>query len=236
MREIVRFTKAEAQPQVAAVLEAQSLPEEDALAPRLRRLIDEAMATYASLIEPRAALEDVTAEVFAEVLAPLRIADEDLAVGRVYPRAERLALFVATLGEALPERIRKLFSEDALAEGYMLDSVASAGADLLSTLLAARLEARLAAEGKGGIRALPYSPGYCGWPTAGQEPLFAALRPREIGVTLNASCLMIPIKTVSGVLVAGAGEVHRFRPDFPFCDDCQTRECGRRLASVLKPH
>jgi len=236
MREIVTFTKAEAQPLLGAVLEAQGLPEEDALAPRLRRLIDEAMASYTALIEPRAALQDVTADAFAAVLAPLGVSEDDLAVGRVYPRADALALFVATLGEALPERIRKLFSEDSLAEGYMLDSVASAGADLLSDRLAGRFEARLTAEGKADARVLPYSPGYCGWPTTGQRPLFAALKPREIGVTLNASCLMTPIKSVSGVLVAGVGEVHRFRPDFPFCDDCQTRECGRRLASVLKPH
>jgi len=236
MREIVSFTKAEAQPRLSAVLEAQGLPEADALAPRLRRLIDEAMATYAALIEPRAALEDVTADAFAAVLAPLGVSEGDLALGRVYPRAEALALFVATLGEALPERIRRLFAEDSLAEGYMLDSVASVGADLLSDRLAERFEARLAAEGKVGTRALPYSPGYCGWPTAGQRPLFAALQPGEIGVTLNASCLMTPIKSVSGLLVAGARELHRFRPDFPFCDDCQTRECSRRLASVLKPH
>ena len=236
MREIVTFTKAEAQPPLDAVLEAQGLPEEDALAPRLRRLIDEAMASYTALIEPKAALQDVTADAFAAVLAPLGVPQDDLAVGRVYPRADALALFVATLGEALPDRIRKLFSEDSLAEGYMLDSVASAGADLLSDRLAGRFEARLTAEGKVGARVLPYSPGYCGWPTTGQKPLFAALQPKEIGVTLNASCLMTPIKSVSGVLVAGVGEVHRFRPDFPFCDDCQTRECGRRLASILKPH
>jgi hypothetical protein len=45
---------------------------------------------------------------------------------------------------------------------------------------------------------------------------------------------MSPIKTVSGVLVAGPGTAHKFRPDFPFCDDCRTHECGRRMASVLK--
>ena len=52
-------------------------------------------------------------------------------------------------------------------------------------------------------------------------------------MTLNDSCLMSPIKTVSGVLVAGPGDAHRFRPDFPFCHDCRTHECGRRMASVL---
>ena len=234
MREIVRFAKPEAVPDAAEVLAAQGLPEEDALAPRLRRLLDEAMHACAALVEPRAVCEELPAERFAAVLAPLGVPGDDLVVGRVYPRAEGLALFVATLGEALPARIRQLFDEDALAEAWMLDAVASAGADLLADRLAERYRQTLVARGLGDARVLPYSPGYCGWPTRGQRPLFDALRPEEIGVTLNDSCLMSPIKTVSGVLVAGPGEAHKFRPDFPFCDDCRTHECGRRMASVLR--
>ena len=234
MREVVRFSKQEAVPEVCEVLAAQGLPEGDALAPRLHRLLDEAMRTAAALVEPRAVCEELSGERFASVLAPLAIPGDDLVVGRVYPRAEALALFVATLGKALPARIRQLFAEDALAEGWMLDAVASAGADLLADRLAERYRQALVARGMNGARVLPYSPGYCGWPTRGQRPLFDALRPEEIGVTLNDSCLMSPIKTVSGVLVAGPGEAHKFRPDFPFCADCQTHECGRRMASVLR--
>ena len=53
MREIVRFAKAEALPTLEEVLGAEDLPAEDALAPRLRRLVDEALATYVALVEPR---------------------------------------------------------------------------------------------------------------------------------------------------------------------------------------
>lgn len=234
MRQVVRFSKAEAVPEAREVLAAQGLPEEDALAPRLRRLLDEATRTAAALVEPRAVCEELPADRFAAVLAPLGLPADGLVVGQVYPRAQALALFVATLGEALPARIRQLFDDEALAEAWMLDAVASAGADLLAGRLAGRYRQSLAARGMDGVQVLPYSPGYCGWPTRGQRPLFDALRPEEIGVTLNDSCLMSPIKTVSGVLVAGPGEAHRFRPDFPFCADCQTHECGPRMASVLK--
>ena len=132
VREIVRFSKQEAVPEAREVLAAQGLPEGDALAPRLHRLLDEAMSAAVALVEPRAVCEEVSAERFGSVLAPLGIPGDDLVVGRVYPRAGGLALFVATLGEALPARIRQLFDEDALAEAWMLDAVASAGADLLA--------------------------------------------------------------------------------------------------------
>jgi hypothetical protein len=234
VREVVRFAKGDALPEVPAVLSAQDLPEEDALAPRLRGLLDEAMSAAAALAEPRAVCEELSAERFEAVLAPLGVPRDGLVVGRVYPRAQSLALFVATLGEPLTARIRQLFDEDALAQAWMLDAVASSGADVLADRLAERHRQALVARGLEGAHVLPYSPGYCGWPTRGQGPLFEALRPEEIGVTLNDSCLMSPLKTVSGVLVAGPAEAHRFRPDFPFCDDCRTRECGRRMASVLR--
>jgi Vitamin B12 dependent methionine synthase, activation domain len=232
-RRVVRFTAPEALPAPREVLESQDLPVEDALAPRLRALLDGAMTVYADLVEPRAVCEELSRERFAEVLAPLGIPEAELVVGQVHRGAEALALFVATLGEAVSARIERLFREDALAEAWMLDAVASAGADLLAERLADRFRETLAERGSRDARVLPYSPGYCGWPTRGQRPLFDALRPEEIGVSLNDSCLMSPLKSVSGVLVAGTGETHRFRPDFPFCAECRTRECGRRMARAL---
>jgi hypothetical protein len=234
MREIVHFGPEEARPEPGEVLEDQSLPEGDALAPRLRALLDEAMGTYAALAEPLAVWEDVSPERFARVAGAFERPGEDMVIAHVYPRAEALRLYVATVGEPIGTRIRELFREQELPEAWMLDAVASTAADRLADRLARRLEDALAREGRPEARVLPYSPGYCGWPTRGQAPLFAALRPAEIGVTLNDSCLMSPLKSVSGVLVAGLPDVHRIRPDFPFCHECRTRECGPRMASVLR--
>jgi hypothetical protein len=83
-------------------------------------------------------------------------------------------------------------------------------------------------------RALAYSPGYCGWHVTGQRKLFKYLRPEEIGITLNASCLMQPLKSVSGVLVVGPGHVHKFQPTYSFCETCREKQCRERIATVLK--
>jgi hypothetical protein len=234
-RQVVRFTVEEALPSRREVLEAQGLPGEDRLTPRLRALLEGAIEACAELVEPRAVAEEVSPTRFAAVLAPLEVPERDLAIGKVYPRARALALFVATLGEPVGARIARLFAENALAEAWMLDAVASAGADRLADRLAERFRQTLAGQRIADARVLPYSPGYCGWPTRGQRPLFAALRPEEIAVTLNDSCLMTPLKSVSGVLVAGTAETHRFHPEFPCCAECSSRECDRRMASVIDP-
>ncbi len=112
----------------------------------------------------------------------------------------------------------------------MLDAVASAAAERLVE----RLEHRFATAATGGPRpaVLAYSPGYCGWHVSGQRALFGALDPAEIGITLNESCLMQPLKSVSGVLVAGRAEIHDFDDDFPCCSLCSTRECRNRIDRI----
>ena len=59
---------------------------------------------------------------------------------------------------------------------------------------------------------LRYSPGYCGWHVSGQINLFNTLTPEKIGITLGESCLMNPLKSVSGVLVAGPPNIHISTP------------------------
>jgi hypothetical protein len=117
----------------------------------------------------------------------------------------------------------------------MLDSVASAAADRLTALLGSLYPALNGGASANGTRVLAYSPGYCGWHVSGQRALFAFLDPGEIGVTLNASCLMEPLKSVSGVLVAGPARIHRFAPAFPFCPECREKPCHERIASLSRP-
>jgi hypothetical protein len=232
MTRVLRFPLDEARPARDDVLAAQGLPAREGLAPRLRALLDDALALFDDLAEPRAVTTPIGEEDFARVIDGLALPPEQTVVGIVFPRARHHSLFVATLGEPVCRRIATLFAGNDLALGWMLDAVCSAAADRLSLRLAARFEEECGRDD--GVRALPYSPGYCGWTVRGQRRLFAATDPSAIGVTLNDSCLMSPIKSVSGVLLAGPKEIHRFRPDFPFCDECRNRTCGWRMATVLR--
>lgn len=233
MRELARFG-AETVPRRPDFLRSQGLPEE--LSSRVSARVDAALALYAELAEPRAVLEEVSAEEFARIYRGEGRNARETPLDGIYPRAEGLALFAATVGEPVSARISALFEQTELATGFLLNAVASNAADTLAALAGRRFLGWLAGEGRASrpTRVLAYSPGYCGWHLSGQGALFARLRPEEIGITLNRSYLMQPLKSVSGVLVAGPAEMHAFGPDFPFCEECNTRSCEPRIAAVLE--
>jgi hypothetical protein len=229
MRERVVFSIAESMPPRGDVLDRMGMASPAVVSTRTDALIASATEEFERLAEPRGLVDDVTAEEFAVVYAGEGRNSHDTPLQHVYPRADSLALFVATLGERVSARITELFAADDMARGFVLDAVASVSADLLTDRLAGRYRGRVS---RGGTAVLGYSPGYCGWHISGQRTLFERLGPDEIGISLNDSCLMQPLKSVSGVLVAGAGAIHRFRPEFSFCGECTTRQCLPRMRSV----
>lgn len=229
MRARVVFSIAEAMPTRDDVLERMGIASPSDLSARTGALLESAADDFARLAEPRGLAEDVSAGEFAVIYAGEGLNSQDTPLPQIWPRADSLALFAATLGEPVSARIAELFAADDMAGGFVLDAVASVAADLLTDRLAGRYRERLPAEA---AAVLGYSPGYCGWHISGQRALFARLGPHEIGISLNDSCLMRPLKSVSGVLVAGAAAIHRFRPEFSCCAECATRQCVGRMRSV----
>jgi Vitamin B12 dependent methionine synthase, activation domain len=228
------WTAAHTVPARPAVLALQGIAANDNITARIDGLLQRAIDMYCEVAEPRAIVADVTADEFERVYQGEGCNAPETPVAAIYQRADRLALMVATVGPRVPDAIRDLFRRQDLALACMLDSVASAAADSLAdTTGRAYRFGSLAPDSS--VRVLAYSPGYCGWHVSGQRALFAWLRPEEIGVTLNASCLMQPLKSVSGVLVAGGRDIHRFHPTYPFCEPCGDKPCRDRMASVVKP-
>lgn len=137
--------------------------------------------------------------------------------------AEALAGFVGTIGSRLETEARKLMAAGSVLDGYLLDAVGSVAAEAVADLL--EEEIRAIASKIGWNITNRFSPGYCSWPTADQQSLFALLPPQPAGVTLNASSLMSPIKSISGVI--GLGPSVEYRPYF--CDLCTMTTCHQRL-------
>jgi hypothetical protein len=237
MTGIVSLLALRAAPDPATVLRTQGIPEGHEIPHRVADLVESARSAYEALAEPRGIVREISLPDFLETYEGEGRNAVPSPLPRIVRRAHWLALFAATIGDPVGRRIAELFGTNEPALGSMLDGIASERADAAATYLGRSFLDHLTDTGQAepDTRVLPYSPGYCGWHITGQHRLFAHLDPGQIGIQLSESCLMSPLKSVSGVLVAGPGEIHDFDNAFEFCLDCATWECRERIASATRP-
>ena len=213
-------------PAPAAMARPLGLPPGGTALQRMTALVDAAFALLAGHAAPIGIVREVHAGEFPRIYAGEGRNEAHSPLASIAPRADSLALFAVTLGSGVSRAIDDLFSRNDFALGHALDAAASAATELAAEHLRHRHEAET------GGTSLHYSPGYCGWHVSGQRALFAALHPEEVGIRLRESCLMEPLKSISGVLVAGPAVIHRFEPSFTFCSACLTRTCRRRMRDL----
>lgn len=188
----------------------------------------EAIALYVELAAPVGMWRPIDAEEFAEVYKGEGHNSSSTPLAEMFPRAFDLAIYAVTLGERVCQEIEMRFQNDDFALGAALDAAASEGAELA----AAELEKSYAGTFRRKHSMMRFSPGYCGWHVSGQRKLFDYLQPEAIKIELSPSCLMKPIKSVSGVIVSGSRKIFDFHDDYSFCDDCVTHSCRERLAAL----
>jgi hypothetical protein len=233
MKQIIDIPVESISPDADAVFQAQGIPAGAQPSERVKDLYDSAEKLFEKLAAPAGIMADIAIEEFKNVYPGIGKNDPDTPLEHIFPEASHMALFAATMGPAVSHKIEELMKSKGndFALGYMLDAVASYCADKTSTVAESIFLDRVSAGPPGEpLKALLYSPGYCGWHVSGQGKLFEFLKPEEIGIALNPSYLMIPLKSVSGLLVAGPPEIHHFDNIFSCCDLCHTRTCQERMA------
>ncbi len=137
-------------------------------------------------------------------------------------RSEHLAFFILTAGAEMDEWSGKLFSEDNTLLGYIVDCAGSELAENLADKVQNKLEEICKAEGL--FITNRYSPGYCGWDTKEQKKLFSFFPDNFCGVSLNESCLMNPIKSISGVIGLGKKVA---KQEYQ-CSICGRKDCFKK--------
>ncbi|MEW6411725.1 MAG: vitamin B12 dependent-methionine synthase activation domain-containing protein [Candidatus Zixiibacteriota bacterium] len=234
MRKIVTIRTEETVPGPEVVLQAQGLPPSATPNDQTLALYRAAISTYLLLSQPVAMYSQISIDDFRSVFNGDGANAKDAPLGHIYPRSDALALFAVTVGETLTAEITRLFETNDFPAGAMLDSVASQAAEMAAACVEREYLNDLKDSGTNAdaTATLPFSPGYCGWNLSSQIPLFHALHPEEIGIILSESCLMSPLKSISGVFVVGPKEIFQFDDKFDFCEDCQTRSCRARLAAI----
>lgn len=216
-------------PEATAILTQQGIPPETDAGDAVGAVANAARSELKELLAPQGVLAEVTRAEFEGIYPGQGFNDPYTPLDLIFPRAERLVLFAVTCGQPVCDRIRDLFNTNEYPLGTALDAAASLAADQAAQVAQDIFAGTL--DGEAGV--IRYSPGYCGWHVSGQKALFGFLGARTAGVTLTDSFLMQPMKSVSGVIIGGRPDIHRFAPDFPFCTTCTGKECRERIATVL---
>jgi hypothetical protein len=153
-----------------------------------------------------------------------------LYIGRIQPfikGADRLVLFVVTIGDALEKEAGLLTSGADPLSGYLLDRIGSFAVESL----AENLENGLRRDYLKQKRSLSsrFSPGYCDWPVEEQFKLSKVIDFSKAGVSLTEGCMMVPKKSVSAIAAVAAEGI--FHDLISSCDICEQSECFYRRNS-----
>ncbi len=242
MNTILTFSFGEIAPESEAVYGHQGIPATAQIPAHVEALHAQELDRFQATVDPQGVVAPITWADFEGVYEGEGRNEPTTPVGDIAPLADHLALFAVTLGPRISTEIEERFRANDLAEAYMLDSIASVAADLAADILQDRYEDSLRRQedsasaksppSEGSLGVLRYSPGYCGWHVSGQRKLFDYLRPERIGLSLRTSFLMDPLKSVSGVLVAGSKGIHDFPDGYGFCSQCETRDCRERIQKL----
>lgn len=151
----------------------------------------------------------------------------DMKTGKVIANylteTSQVAAFVATAGIEYDNYLHNIKASGDIYMEFLADAVGSEIAEAATRFLSREVE-KFATD-KGMFITLSYSPGYCGWHVREQSQLFSLLPTKPCGITLNDSCLMHPVKSVSGII--GLSN----KPDIkvPYsCDICGLETCYKR--------
>ena len=187
--------------------------------------------------EPDAATRHETAEIISEVRQWLRPQFCYLVVrelpafdmGKIIVRqlrgSEAYALFVCTSGVEYETYQQRLKQEGDMVRIFIADALGSVIAEKCADQMEQALQENI--DKLGWHHTNRFSPGYCGWHVSQQQRLFPFFFFFTCGVMLTDSSLMVPIKSVSGVI--GLGKDVR-RLDYT-CGLCDFKQCYKRRKS-----
>lgn len=231
MQDVWEIDRKEIDPALKDVIETDGMNDVSQMPDRVQQSLQEAFLIFKDLAQPKAVVSPISLRSLQEMLQKQ---EEKIPIQKIAREAQQAALFVITLGPKVGEGCTQLFTKHEYAKGYFLDSIASAAVDKAADFVQSQYAKSLGPKDDHVI--LRYSPGYCGWHLSSQKDIFAYVGPERMSVSLNSSYLMYPIKSLSGVFLEGPASIHLFENDYPFCKECKSCTCRKRMAEIRRTH
>ncbi|MCG3206709.1 MAG: hypothetical protein FOGNACKC_00308 [Anaerolineae bacterium] len=141
-------------------------------------------------------------------------------VVQVVGGAEALVVAVCTVGAGVDRKLRLLQIEKQLFQTMLFDELASWAVDQVRQQLYRQVEARQQAQGWRLSTLL--SPGESSWSMRDQATIFKLIDAAAIGVTLNSSGVMQPLKSLS--MIMGTGSCQMGVEGLTNCDFCSLKD------------
>ncbi len=141
---------------------------------------------------------------------------------------EKAALFVCTIGPGMETWAGQLFRDSNAVKGNFVDTISSEAVESATDLLHNHIKLQMMERGLKITNR--FSPGYCGWSLSEQHLLFSFFPANFCGITLTQSALMIPVKSVSGIIGIGKGvKLEDYQ-----CNKCERKDCPYRKRDINK--
>ena len=184
--------------------------------------------------QPDKATQQETATILKEVSQWLRPQfsyfvvnkQPDFEMGNIILRqlrgSEAFALFICTSGLEFETYQHRLKEQGDMVRVFIADALGSVIAEKCADQMEKALQESI--DKLGWMHTNRFSPGYCGWHVSQQQLLFPLFQGHTCGVKLTDSSLMIPIKSVSGII--GLGE--KVRKLEYTCGLCDFKQCYKR--------
>ena len=136
--------------------------------------------------------------------------------------SEAYALFICTAGVAYEAYQQRLKERGDMVRVFIADALGSVIAEKCADQMEKALQESI--DKLGWKHTNRFSPGYCGWHVSQQQLLFPLFQGHTCGVRLTDSSLMVPIKSVSGIVGLGKNVRHL---DYT-CGLCDFKQCYKR--------
>ncbi len=194
---------------------------------RIASLVDDYIENYHDLLSPAYSytIRNIESVDGNRVTIGDSIVLESKVISRLLERCERVAVFALTIGNYLEDLVAYLAENGLILQATVLDAVGSGTVEKLAIQVEGKIRINAGIEGL--ITSRRFSPGYCDWEVSQQELVFRILDGDMAGIRLTESMLMIPRKSVSGIIGIGqpGNDIENYNP----CSTCLKKDCpGRR--------
>ena len=141
-------------------------------------------------------------------------------IAKLLNGSECFCVFAATAGTLFQHFQDEVKAKDDILQTFILDILGSCIAERAGDIMEKLLEKEIAND----RHTHRFSPGYCGWPLTDQKQIFELLGGSPSGIILSETCLMSPVKSISGVIGIGK-EVNEKQYG---CNFCELETCYKR--------